>query len=227
VLIAWAGAIAFIGSLGYLVYFYLGPLGSTAGDPEQRTPHVLVNSALFSLFALHHSLLARSGAKRRLTRVVPPEFERTTYVAMASVLAVLMGLLWQPVAGLIYRVEAGPRLALWSAQLLGLLLAVRAARVIDVWELAGVRQIASGGLRPRLTIDGPFRVVRHPLYLGWILMVFATPTLTANRLLFAVLSTLYLILAIPWEERSLVAVHGDRYRDYQRAVRWRLVPGIW
>jgi protein-S-isoprenylcysteine O-methyltransferase Ste14 len=100
-------------------------------------------------------------------------------------------------------------------------------RALRVLELAGVDQ-ASGRIGgSALKVIGPFRWVRHPIYLGWILMVFGTPTMTANRALFAVISTLYLILAIPWEERSLVADHGDRYRDYQRQVRWRLLPGVW
>ena len=70
-------------------------------------------------------------------------------------------------------------------------------------------------------------MVRHPLYLGWMLVVFGAPLMTANRLLFATISSGYLILAIPWEESSLVEGHGDRYRHYQRAVRWRVLPGVW
>jgi protein-S-isoprenylcysteine O-methyltransferase Ste14 len=75
--------------------------------------------------------------------------------------------------------------------------------------------------------SGPFALVRHPIYLGWMLMVFATPVMTTTRLLFAVVSTTYLIVAIPWEEASLVAAFGERYRGYQRQVRSRLIPGVW
>ena len=75
--------------------------------------------------------------------------------------------------------------------------------------------------------NGPFGIVRHPIYLGWILMVFGAPTMTTDRLVFAVISSLYLVLAIPWEERSLVAVFGDRYRTYQDTVRWRILPWVW
>ena len=76
-------------------------------------------------------------------------------------------------------------------------------------------------------VAGPFGLVRHPIYLGWILIVFGAPLMTMSRLLFAVISSAYLVLAIPWEEASLVEAFGERYRAYQRQVRWRLVPGVW
>jgi protein-S-isoprenylcysteine O-methyltransferase Ste14 len=75
--------------------------------------------------------------------------------------------------------------------------------------------------------DGAYRLVRHPIYFGWVLMVFGAPAMTASRLLFAAISTLYLIVAIPFEERSLTKEFGAAYRDYQRRVRWRLIPGVW
>jgi len=78
-----------------------------------------------------------------------------------------------------------------------------------------------------LEVGGPYRYVRHPIYLGWVLLVFAAPTMPMGRLLFAAVSTLYLVVAVPFEERSLVAEFGPAYRDYQRQVRWRLVPGLW
>jgi protein-S-isoprenylcysteine O-methyltransferase Ste14 len=94
-------------------------------------------------------------------------------------------------------------------------------------ELAGIAQATGRQSTGTIQIVGPFRVVRHPIYLGWMLMVLLTPLMTANRLLFAVVSSAYLILAIPWEEKSLVEGHGDPYREYQRTVRWRVLPGIW
>lgn len=225
--IAWAGGAAFVAALLYLVYFYVVTLGSTAGDPAHGLQNAVVDTLLFSGFALHHSLLARDRAKHLLARVIPARFERSMYVWTASALAVAMCLAWQPVPGMVYRVDGVARVPFWMAQLLGAVVVLRAARVISPFELAGIAQAAGHRSSHALQIVGPFRFVRHPIYLGWIVMVFATPTLTANRLLFAVVSTLYLILAIPWEERSLAAVHGDRYRDYQRAVRWRLLPRVW
>jgi protein-S-isoprenylcysteine O-methyltransferase Ste14 len=78
-----------------------------------------------------------------------------------------------------------------------------------------------------LTISGPYRWLRHPIYLGWVMFVFGAPEMTAGRLLFATISTVYLIVAIPYEERSLAAEFGSAYSEYQRQVRWRLVPGVW
>lgn len=226
-LVAWGGAIAFFVSLCYLVYFYVVTLGTTAGDPSQRLPHALIDVALFSGFALHHSLLARAGAKRVVTRVVPAHLERTLYVWIASLLAIAMCVLWQPVAGLFYAVDGWLRVPFWMIQAAGVLVVARAARAVSALDLAGVHQAARHTSATTLKIVGPFRVVRHPMYLGWVLMVFGTPTMTANRLTFAVVSTAYLILAIPWEEKSLVADHGDQYREYQHLVRWRLIPGVW
>jgi protein-S-isoprenylcysteine O-methyltransferase Ste14 len=227
VFLAWAGGAAFVASLLYLVYFYVVTLGDPSGDPSARWANTAVNIALFSAFALHHSALARTGAKAWVTRVIPSRLERTAYVWTASLLTVLMCLAWQPVAGRVYTVEGWIRLPFWSIQALGVLLTVRAARAVSALELAGIRQAARRTGSSELKVVGPFRLVRHPIYLGWVLMVVATPAMTANRLLFAAISSLYLILAIPWEERSLVEGHGDRYRDYQQRVRWRLIPGLW
>jgi protein-S-isoprenylcysteine O-methyltransferase Ste14 len=115
---------------------------------------------------------------------------------------------------------------LHAVQLFGLALTLAGARVVGVWELAGVRQ--PDVTRPvEFKAAGPFAIVRHPIYLGWVLMVFAAPTMTRSRLLFAVVSTAYLVAAIPLEERSLVEAFGERYRTYQRRMRWRLIPYVW
>jgi protein-S-isoprenylcysteine O-methyltransferase Ste14 len=219
--------VAFVASLLYLGYFFLVTLASSAGDPSSITRAVGSNALLFAAFALHHSLLARSGVKRLVSRLTGARFERTAYVWIASLLAIAMCVLWQPVAGLFYSMPGWWQLPFWVMQALGAGIIVGAARVMDPLELSGIRQAAGQAATGSLKIVGPFRIVRHPIYFGWMLLVFGTPTMTANRLLFAVISSLYLILAIPWEESSLVEGHGDRYRDYQRLVRWRVIPGIW
>ena len=95
-----------------------------------------------------------------------------------------------------------------------------------MWELAGVKQ--PDHTKPiEFNASGPFGIVRHPIYLGWVLIVFATPVMTTSRLLFAVVSTLYLIAAIPWEERSLLEAFPEKYSAYQRQMPWRLIPKIW
>jgi protein-S-isoprenylcysteine O-methyltransferase Ste14 len=179
---------------------------------------------LFSAFALHHSLFARPSIKARLERLVPPSLIRSTYVWAASVLLVLVCLFWRPVGGTLYHV-ALPWLALTAAvQLTGFMLIARAVRAIDALELAGIRR---SGQPQALQITGPYHLVRHPLYLGWMLLVFAIAHMTADRLVFAALSSLYLIAAVPWEERSLEREFGDSYKRYKEAVRWRIVPYLY
>jgi methanethiol S-methyltransferase len=225
--LAWAGSVAFAGSLAYLVYFYAIVLRSPDGDPGRALAHAAIDTALFSAFAAHHSLLARTGAKAWLARLVPSAAERTIYVWTASGLLLAVCLLWRPVPGSLYDVPGVWRLPFYSLQLLGAVLTIRSAGVIDPLELAGIRKATARPSRDVLKVVGPFRVVRHPIYLGWMLIVFGAPTMTLNRLLFATISSAYLVLAIPWEEKSLIAAHGEAYRAYQRQVRWRVLPRIW
>jgi protein-S-isoprenylcysteine O-methyltransferase Ste14 len=226
-LIAWLGGAAFAGSLGCLAYLYAVTLAVPAGPDEPTVRNLAVNLMLFSLFAAHHSIFARPAAKRWMARAFPARAERSLYVWLASLLAVAMCVLWKPIPGVVYEARGGWRFAFWSLQALGLVVIARAASVIDPLELAGIRQASGSTDRGDLKVVGPFRLVRHPIYLGWMLLVFAAPLMTANRLCFAVISSSYLILAIPWEETSLAAAHGDRYREYQRMVRWRVLPGVW
>jgi protein-S-isoprenylcysteine O-methyltransferase Ste14 len=231
IIVAWTGAALFAASLGYVLYFYLVALGQPFQAAPGSSPSVAaaIDIVLFAAFAAHHSIFARAFAKRRVERLVTAAFERSAYVWVASLLLAAVCWLWRPINGIVWEVEAPWRWVLWALQLAGILLSLVSARAIDVWELAGVRQVR----RPNreapaiFTISGPYGRVRHPIYLGWMLLVLATPAMTAGRLLFATMSTLYLVLAIPIEERSLLTEHGDRYRTYQRAVPWRLVPGVW
>jgi protein-S-isoprenylcysteine O-methyltransferase Ste14 len=226
--VAWTGGVLFVASLLYTVYFYAVVLGDAS--PATPTPLLLAftaNLILFGLFAAHHSVFARPFAKRWITRVIPPHMERSFYVWVASLLLIAVWLLWRHVAGMIYDVRGIARWLLYALQLAGVYLIVRAAGFLDALELAGIRQAREATRDTVFRSDGPFGLVRHPIYLGWILMTFAAPTMTANRLMFAVITTSYLIVAIPWEERSLVTAFGDRYRAYQSIVRWRLIPWVW
>jgi len=225
---AWGGGLAFFGSLAWFVYFSYAILGHRPAPRDTFLPHLTVDLLLFAAFAAHHSLFARARVKRVVTRWVPLGLERSTYVWIASTLFVLMCVAWRPVpGGELYRLSGWTAWLVRAIQMLGLLLTVRAAGVLDVFELAGIRQ-ATGDIRPSpLRFVGPYRWIRHPLYLGWMLFVFGAPMMTADRLAFAAISSAYLLMAIPWEERSLVASLGEPYRAYQRQVRWRLVPFLY
>lgn len=221
----WSGALVFLLSLLSFLAVYAIRLRVPAPDDGSARRDAIANVVLFTVFALHHSVMARTGAKAWLTRIVPADLERSVYVWIASVLFLAVCWMWQPLPGMAWEVR-GPGLALRLAQAFGIALTVAAARIVGVWELAGVQQPD-----PRKPIEfkatGPFSLVRHPIYLGWILMVFATPVMTTSMLLFAVVSTVYLIAAIPLEERSLVEAFGEKYTTYQRQMRWRLIPFIW
>lgn len=224
-LFRWAGAFLFILSLGSFAFVYGWRLRVPAPAGGGARQDAINNVILFTVFALHHSILARAGAKAWLTRRLPPDLERSVYVWIASLLFLAVCWLWQPLPGVVWQVR-GPGIFLYVAQIFGGVLTIAGARIVGVWELAGVNQPDLS--RPvEFKAEGPFALVRHPVYFGWVLMVFATPVLTTSRLLFAAVSTAYLILAIPLEERSLVASFGDKYRAYQAQVRWRLIPGIW
>ncbi len=227
-ILTWLGGALFVASLGYAAYFYAVVLADPTPVSESGLAQAIaVDALLFGVFALHHSLLARTRAKRLVTRVVPERMERSVYVWIASILFAATCWLWQLVPGMVYDVLEPARWVLYALQGAGLVLIWRAAAMLDGLELAGIRQL-QGRVRPvTFKASGPFGLVRHPIYLGWILMVFGAPAMTINRLVFAIISSVYLVLAIPWEERSLLEAFGDRYRAYQGSVRWRLVPGIW
>ena len=224
-LFRWSGALLFVLSLLSFAVVYGWRLRTPAPPSDDAMRDAIANVVLFTVFALHHSVMARTGAKAWITRVIPPHLERSVYVWIASALFLVVCWMWQPLPGVIWETR-GPGLALYVAQAFGVALTLAAARIVGVWELAGVKQ-------PDLTrpiefkADGPFAIVRHPIYLGWVLMVFATPVMTTSQLLFAVTSTLYLIAAIPFEERSLLEAFPEKYGAYQKQMRWRLIPLIW
>jgi len=224
-LFRWSGALLFVLSLLSFAVVYGWRLRTPAPPSDDAMRDAIANVVLFTVFALHHSLMARTGAKAWITRHLPAGLERSVYVWIASALFLVVCWMWQPLPGVIWETR-GPGLALYVAQAFGVALTLAAARIVGVWELAGVKQ-------PDLTrpiefkAEGPFAIVRHPIYLGWVLMVFATPVMTTSRLLFAVVSTLYLLAAIPFEERSLLEAFPEKYGAYQRQMKWRLIPFVW
>lgn len=227
---AWSGAGAFALSLLVFLYVYLVRFDDPADD-TRLIRKLAVNVALFGAFALHHSLLARTPLKARVRQLTSPALERPTYTWVASLLFILVSICWQPVAGELYHATGAAALPGYAVQALGLLVTIRSSARLDVLDLAGVRPLlansASAAVRVPLITTGLYGFVRHPLYLGWILFVFGAPHMTLTRLSFAVISSLYLALAVPFEERSLIELFGDDYRAYQSRVRWRMLWGIY
>ena len=231
---AWLGGAMFVASLAFCAYSFIFPWSAP------HAPNALASifdALLFSVFALQHSLFARTRVKGWLSRFIPHPMLRSVYVWVASLLLIAVCAAWQPVGGVVYRHAGSLGIAHALVQLLGVWLIARSAKTIDVLELAGIRHLSpkrrEGGKRDptdsaeRLQIAGPYRFVRHPIYLGWLLVVFGPALMTGDRLAFAGITTAYLLIAIPWEERSLHAEFGDEYDRYTRQVKWRLVPYVY
>jgi hypothetical protein len=170
-------------------------------------------------------------------------------VWVASLLFIAVCKLWLPLPGIVWESNGALRMALLSLQLAGILISVYSAAAIDIWELAGVRQLnsqlPSPNSQPRPTANsqplptansqmesefkttGPYGLVRHPIYLGWFLIVFSVGTMTMTRFVFAVVSCLYVLLAIPFEERSLRRSTNGAYDRYMQRVPRKLIPGLY
>jgi protein-S-isoprenylcysteine O-methyltransferase Ste14 len=221
-LFVWAGGALFVASLAFCAWWYLVVLARPAGGSVW--PALAYDAALFTAFAAHHSLFARDAVKARVAQLVPQPLVRSLFVWIASILFIAVCALWRPIGGELYD-ASGVRAWLHAGvQLAGLWLMAGAVRAIDALELAGIRHGSTGG---ELQITGPYRWVRHPVYLGWMLMVFGAGHMTAGRLTFAAISSLYLVAAIPWEERSLEREFPGAYRAYQQRVKWRVVPYVY
>lgn len=191
-----------------------GPLGEA----------LLVNALLLGGFAIQHSVMARSWFKRGLTMVIPEPAERSTYVLLSSLMLILLFWQWQPMGMVVWNVESlaiqGLLLALCAS---GWVLVLISTFLINHFDLFGLRQVwlyLRGEPYTPLRFGTPamYKVVRHPLYLGWLFAFWMTPVMTAAHLLFAVLTTGYILVAIQFEERDLIRVHGERYREYRRSV---------
>jgi methanethiol S-methyltransferase len=236
-LFVWGGGAMFVMSLAACAYFYLVVWASPAAAGGWTAVRAAaINTVLFAVFALHHSLCARDSIKSRIARGVPERLLRSFYVWTAS--ALLLGVLamWQPVAGDVYHVTGWPSFVHAAVQLSGLWLIARSVAQISPLELAGIKHAPASGVGSAsnvstasntLQVGGPYKWVRHPLYLGWLLALFGAAHMTGDRAAFAAISTAYLLVAIPWEERSLLHVFGEPYARYQRLVRWRIVPYVY
>ena len=220
--LVWGGGALFVTALAVTAWWYGVVIGRTM--PAGGWSAAGVDAALVTAFALHHSLLARASMKEAIARLVSPDLVRSLYVSVASLLLLGVCGFWRPIGGEWYGASGVLALTLAIVQLAGLWLTARAVARIDPLELAGIRPASHPD---GLQIGGPYRLVRHPLYLGWLLMVFGAPHMTGDRLAFAAMTTLYLIVAIPWEEQSLRRTFGDAYARYMRAVKWRMIPFIY
>ena len=230
--VAWGGAGLFAASLLYFLFSYSVTFGEIVhGEPDPAA--IAIDVLLFSVFALHHSVFARNRVRAFVRAAVSDQLERSVYVWVASLMLIAVCYGWQTVPGVVWEVQQPWSWALVAVQVWAVWLTLRSAAVIDGLELAGLRQVLSARSPipdPRsqpmeFRTTGPYGWVRHPIYLGWILLVFSVGTMTMTRFVFAAVSTLYLLIAIPLEERTIRA-NARAYEDYMRRVPWKLLPGI-
>jgi protein-S-isoprenylcysteine O-methyltransferase Ste14 len=192
---------------------------------------LLVNLGVLTVFSLQHSVMARPAFKHWWTRYVPEPAERSTYVLFSNVAMILIFALWQPMGGVVWHLtDPAARAATYAAFALGWLLVLVASFGINHFDLFGLRQVWLH-LRGRKNVPlsfgtpGLYRYVRHPLYVGWLLSFWATPTMTVAHLVFALATTVYILIAIRYEERDLIAEHGEDYLHYRKTVP-KFVPRI-
>lgn len=184
----------------------------------------VTNAALLGAFAVQHSIMARGWFKRWWTQRIPEPAERSTYVLASSIALILLFAFWQPMGGTVWSIESGAgRTVVQVLGAAGWLMVLASTFLINHFDLFGLRQVYLY-LRGKPYTHLPFRTpafyrhVRHPLYLGWLFAFWATPDMTAAHLLFAVLSTGYILVAIQFEERDLIRLYGDDYRAYRERV---------
>jgi protein-S-isoprenylcysteine O-methyltransferase Ste14 len=210
-------AVGFVGNL-------IVPKSIDSGEPTLFTQALLINALLLGLFAIQHSVMARPGFKRWWTRFVPQPVERSTYVLLASLALILLFWQWRPLTDVVWSVEnTVGRYILWALFFLGWAMVLVGTFLINHFDLFGLRQVylyQRGKKYTELGFKTPFlyKVVRHPIMLGFIVAFWAAPRMTVGRLVFAIATTAYILIAIRLEERDIVSIHGTAYEEYRKQV---------
>lgn len=222
------GVIAYLFFLGTILYAigFVGnvvvPKSIDGGTAAPLSQAMLINVALLGVFGLQHSIMARPAFKRWWTTIIPEPIERSTFVLVASLLLILLFWQWRPLTADVWRIQnAALAFVLHAVSGLGWVMVVYATFLIDHFDLFGLRQIylfARGQTYTSKRFHTPslYRWVRHPLMLGFIVAFWSTPVMTQGHLLFAVVTTLYILVAIHIEERDLVTFFGDDYIRYRQ-----------
>jgi len=222
------------GVIAYAVFLAIGPyaLGFILGvgtptmlDGPVRSPlpiALAIDVALLGAFAIQHSGMARPAFKRWWTRIVPESVERSTYVMVSNLLMIALFAWWQPIGPVLWRAPDGwPRNALIGLNLLGWVILLWSTFLIDHFDLFGLKQVwlkltGRAPRQPRFHTPVLYRLVRHPLYVGWLTIFWAAPVMTLAHLVFCLGTTGYILIAIQLEERDLVDVFGASYVEYRR-----------
>lgn len=215
----------FLGVFLYAIGFIGGFVTPTQLDGVADRPllqALAINLGLLALFAVQHSVMARPAFKRWWTRIVPEAAERSTYVLASSLALIVLFIYWEPMGGVIWSAPAGAATSvILGLYALGWLLLLYTTFLIDHFDLFGLAQVwrhlkGESYRSPQFRTPSLYRVVRHPLYVGWLIIFWAAPTMTVAHLVFAVMTTAYILIAIQLEERDLIDAFGSEYSSYKR-----------
>jgi protein-S-isoprenylcysteine O-methyltransferase Ste14 len=217
--------IAFVGDIPVV------PLTVDSGPDAPVWLALPIDLALIALFGVQHSVMARPGFKAKWTRIVPPALERSVYVLTASLMLIVLFLLWRPIPHVLWAADSQlVNDLLWALFALGWAIVLASTYLLNHFELFGLQQVwlnMTGKSERAAVFRTPlfYKLVRHPLYSGFLLAFWAIPVMTVGHLVFALGMTFYVLIAIWHEERDLIALFGDRYRHY-RTTTGMLIPGI-
>ena len=216
--------LAFLGTILYAIGFFGNHVVPKTIDDELQVPlasAILTNASLLLLFALQNSIIARPSFKRRWARIIPAELERSSFVLLSSICPVFMMWQWQPIGGIVWSVKDEMlKPILHIAYLAGWAIVFVSTFLINHFDLFGLRQVwlyfrGKSYSQLPFRLPGVYRLVRHPLYLGFLVAFWATPVMTVTHLLFAILTTGYIVTAIRFEDRDLIVHFGEKYNDYK------------
>ncbi len=219
--------VVFLGTFLYSIWFVWTMDRPRPAEPLGRA--LLINTGLLLLFAVQHSGMARQGFKRAWTKIVPPAIERSTYVLAASLALLAVVFFWQPVPSTIWQVDANAaRILLQTIFWAGWLLVLLSTFLLDHFDLFGLKQVWRYWRQqpyspPAFQTPSVYRLVRHPIYLGFLMAFWSAPRMTLGHLYFAAVTTAWILLAIQLEERDLITFHGEQYELYRSGVSM-LVP---
>jgi protein-S-isoprenylcysteine O-methyltransferase Ste14 len=230
-------ALAFVyGVVSYVIFFvtflyaigfvgnFIVPKSIDSGEPALFGQALLINVLLLGVFAIQHSVMARPAFKRWWTRFVPQPVERSTYVLLASLALILLFWQWRPLTDVVWNVENPVgHYILWAFFFLGWVTVLVGTCLINHFDLFGLRQVylyQRGEEYTNLTFRTPFlyKIVRHPIMLGFIIAFWSTPHMTIGHLIFAIVTTAYIVIAIQLEERDILRIHGKAYEEYRKQV---------